>query len=271
MDILYKYVTSHRALTCIPEVGDGTLRATQPAALNDPFECAVTTVYVFPDEAEENREIAKVLTEINGSKPVTEEDVHRARREHGSLFTRQLFTAQVSTRFGIVSFTTDPRHPLMWSHYTTDGSGFVIGYDAAELSKLAGPVGCLRNVTYSDQPPPIMGPIVLVSPDSNLPKLLSCKSGHWSYEGEWRLIVELNRTIGTGETDQHGQPINLVQVPNEAVVSVYYTERTPRESVKLIRDRLADKNNRYRAENPRKLILSSTSYGYEEAPDDCQS
>ena len=32
-------------------------------------------------------------------------------------------------------------HPLMWAHYTTDGSGFVIGYDAAELGKLAGPVG----------------------------------------------------------------------------------------------------------------------------------
>ena len=38
MDILYKYVTVQRALTCIPELGDGTLRATQPAALNDPFE-----------------------------------------------------------------------------------------------------------------------------------------------------------------------------------------------------------------------------------------
>ena len=46
MDVLYKYVTHTRALTCIPEVGDGTLRATQPAALNDPFECAVTTHYV---------------------------------------------------------------------------------------------------------------------------------------------------------------------------------------------------------------------------------
>ena len=34
MEILYKYVTANRALTCIPEVGDGTLRATQPAALN---------------------------------------------------------------------------------------------------------------------------------------------------------------------------------------------------------------------------------------------
>ena len=271
MDILYKYVTPRRVLTCIPDVGDGTLRATQPAALNDPFECAVTTTYIIPEEAEENRELAKVLTDINESKPVTEEDVHRARQEHGSLFTRQLFTEQVSTRFGIVSFTTHPRHPLMWSHYTVDGSGFVIGYDVAELGKLTGPNGCLRSVTYGDKPALIGGPIVLVAPESNLPILLSMKSDHWSYEEEWRLIVELNRTIGTGEADQHGQPMNLVQVPNEAVVSVYYTERTPRESVKLIRGRLADRNNRYQAENPRKLILSSTAYSYEEAPDDCQS
>ena len=264
MDILYKYVTSRRALTCIPEVGDGTLRATQPAALNDPFECAVTTTYVIPDEAEENRELAKVLTELNENKPVTEEAVHRARREHGSLFTRQLFTEQVSTRFGIVSFTTDPFHPLMWSHYTTDGSGFVIGYDADELGKLAGAGGPLRNVEYGDKPPFILGPIVLVSPESNLPILLSRKSSHWSYENEWRLIVGLNRTIGTGETDQLGQAINLIQIPNEAVVKVYYTERTPLESLQLIQNRLMDKNNRYRSGNPRKLILSSTSYGYEE-------
>ena len=267
MNILYKYVTASRALACIPEVGDGTLRATQPAALNDPFECAVATQYVIPNEAEENRELAKVLTEINENKPVTEEDVHSSRRENGSLFTRHLFTKQVSTRFGVVSFTTDPYHPLMWSHYTTDGSGFVIGYDAAKLSTLVGPDAFLRKVTYGEKPPPILGPIVLVSPDSNLLILLSGKTSHWSYENEWRLIVELNRTIGTGETDQHGQPINLVQVPNEAVVSVYYTERTRHESVQLIRDRLADKNNRYRAKNPRKLVLSSTSYGYEEALD----
>ena len=124
---------------------------------------------------------------------------------------------------------------------------------------------------YGDRPPPIFDPIVLVWPESNLPKLLSIKSKHWSYENEWRLIVELDGTIGTGKTDRHGQPINLVQVPNEAVVSVYYTERTPPESVTLIRERLADKNNRYRTDSPRKLILSTSSYGYEEAPDDCES
>ena len=268
MDILYKYVTSDRALTCIPEVGDGTLRATQPAALNDPFECAVMPIYKFPSEEEENHKLAEVLTEINKSKPISAECVRDARVEHGSLFTRQLVTEQLSTGFGIVSFTTDPVHPLMWSHYTRDGSGFVIGYDKEELRKLTDIEGGLRSVTYGERPPPILDPIVLVWPDSNLSALLSIKSNHWSYENEWRLIVELNRTIGTGATDLRGQPINLVQVPNEAVVSVYYTERTPPETVKLIRERLADKNNRYRAESPRKLIMSFTTYGYIEAPAD---
>ena len=98
MDILYKYVTANRALNCIPEVGDGTLRATQPAALNDPFECAVTPLYVIRDASEENRLLAESLTEINESTPVTEEHVHCAREQYGSLFTRQLFAKQVSTK-----------------------------------------------------------------------------------------------------------------------------------------------------------------------------
>lgn len=271
MDILYKYVTARRALTCIPEVGDGTLRATQPAALNDPFECHVEPKYGYESKAEESRKLAQVITNINKRKPRTEEDVNRARLKYGSLLTRELFALQVSTRFGIVSFTAHRDHPLMWSHYTTDSSGFVIGYDFEELSKLTGPNGYLACVKYVKRPPPILGPEVLVSPNSNLPKLLSVKSDHWCYEDEWRLIVELNRTIGTGKNDQHEQPINLVRVPNEAVVSVYYTERTPDEKVKLIQDRLADRNNRYRAGKPTKLVLSYTSYGYEEAPDDCES
>ena len=267
MDTLYKYVTAERALTCIPEVGDGTLRATQPAALNDPFECAVTTTYFIPDESEENRELAKVLTMINASKPVTERAVRRARQEHGSLFTRQLVAEQVSTKFGVVSFATDPFHPLMWSHYTQDGSGFVIGYDVSDLLSLASQDDYLRAVRYNDRPPHIMGPIVLASPESNLPILQSNKSHHWTYEDEWRLIVELDKTIGTGQTDQHGQPINLVRVPNEAVASVHYTERTPPESVDLIRNRLSDANNRYGIKTLTKLVMSSTSYGYEESPD----
>ena len=120
---------------------------------------------------------------------------------------------------------------------------------------------------YVNKPPFLGGPKVLVSPQSNLTTILSIKSDHWAYEDEWRLIVELTRTIGTGVTDNLGHPVNLVQVPNEAIVCVYNTERTPHEPVKLIGDRLADENNRYRVKNPRKLVMSSISYGYEEVSD----
>ena len=98
----------------------------------------------------------------------------------------------------------------------------------------------------------IPGPVVLASPSSNLPRFLSLKSDHWRYENESRLIVEMNETIGRGETDRHGQPVNLVRVPNEAVVRVYYTERTPPESLETIRNRLANDNNRYQTDSPRK-------------------
>ena len=266
MEILYKYVTHQRALTCIPEVGDGTLRATQPTALNDPFECAITPVYVFPSEEEENQELATILTGINENRPKSAEDVSKARKEHGSLFTRQLFSEQLSTKYGIVSFSKDPFHPLMWSHYSGDGSGFVIGYEVTELGKLTSLEEGLRSVSYHSEPPRIAGPKVPVSPDANRWVLLSIKSDHWAYEDEWRLIAELSKTVGTGNTDQLNQPINLVQIPNNAVVSVYYTERTPPDSVELIRQRLADRNNRYRALEPRKLVMSHASYGYEEAP-----
>ena len=270
MDILYKYVTYDRALTCIPEVGNGSLRATQPAALNDPFECAVTPMISHINQTEVNLELANVLTEINARKPITEEDVLSAKAKHGSQFLRHLVSQQLSTAFGIVSFSVKPFHPLMWSHYAGDGSGFVIGYDKEEIGRLTAIDGGLQSVYYGGRPPRILEPTRLISPTFNLLALLSSKSDHWSYESEWRLIVELNRTIGTGETDHHNQPVNLVQIPNIAVRSVYYTERTPGDVVDLIRKRLADKNNRYRADVPRKLVMSFTSYGYEEASDDQQ-
>ena len=62
---------------------------------------------------------------------------------------------------------------------------------------------------------------------------------------QWRLIVELNATIGTGHRDAHDQPINLVRIPNTAVSRVFFTERTPKAAVDEVRKRLEDANNRY--------------------------
>ena len=266
VEVLYKYMSAERVLTCLPEVGDGTLRATQPSALNDPFECAVRSIFVM-EEGEANQEFARVLNSIHGTAPVTEDDVALAREQYGSLYLRNLFTKQVSQRFGIVSFTTDPRHPLMWSHYTSDGSGFVVGYDVEYLRRLSSREGSLREVRYGQDMAIIIGYVVLGFPDDNLNGLLSLKSDHWSHESEWRLIVELDETIGTGLRDSRGLPINLVRVPSEAVVSVYHTERTPPDTVDKIRSRLENSNIRYGTSHLTKLIASSERYEYEDAPE----
>ena len=266
VEVLYKYMTAERVLTCLPEIGDGTLRATQPAALNDPFECAVKPIFIM-GEREANREFARVLSDIHGTAPATEHDVALAREQYGSLYLRNLFTKQVSQRFGIVSFASDPRHPLMWSHYASDGSGFVVGYDVEYLRWLSSREGSLREVQYGQEMAIIIGYAILGSPDDNLNGLLSLKSDHWSYESEWRLIVELDETIGTGLRDSQSQPINLVRVPNEAVVAVYHTERTPRDIVGKIRSRLENPNNRYGTSHLTKLIASADRYEYENAPE----
>ena len=275
MKILYKYVTAERAMTCLPEVGDGTLRATQPIALNDPFECAmsffVNDSKGMGEEAEVDAAYARALTDIHPESAVTSCMVSQARETYGSLYARELLANQLSNRFGIVSFSADQLNPLMWSHYTTDGSGFVIGYDPREFRKLARTRDRLQPVQYDTQPC-LLGvsfdPVGMSdgsrSSDFDWSFLLIRKSQHWDYEQEWRLIVDLDQTIGTGQKDLHGQPVNLVRVPNEAVVSVFYTERTPHEAVDELRKRLANPNNRYTAEPLRKLMLAPNSYSYVE-------
>ena len=100
--------------------------------------------------------------------------------------------------------------------------------------------------------------------EENMHPLMSYKSARWEYEQEWRLIVELNETTGTGRRDGRCQPINLLRVPNPAVVKVYYTERTPADTVEMVRARLANSNNRYGTAAPTKLVMSDTSFGYQD-------
>ena len=264
MDFLYKYVSSQRVLTCLPEVGDGTLRATQPSALNDPFECATAKKFVEKDSEAGNRRLSTVLTNIHRSTPVSEAEVLEARERYGSLYMRELMSQQLSRRFGVIAFASSPYHPLMWSHYTVDGSGFVVAYDVEELKRLCATEDHLRPVLYSKEPPIIMDYPVL-SDAGNILVFLAKKSDHWKYEQEWRLIVELNATVGTGHRDAHDQPINLVRIPNRAVSSVFFTERTPAKAMDEVRKRLDDGNNRYRARHLTKLVLSETAYAYVEA------
>ena len=276
MQILYKYVTAERALTCLPEVGDGTLRVTQPSALNDPFECSISKA--FAEDAEEiaNKKLAEVLSSINENSPIGEEEVKRARSKYGSLYLRELFSKQISQRFGVISLSREALHPLLWAHYTKDGSGFVIGYTVELVEQSGNSSGRKKvevsqrraqEVNYAQKPGVLIGYEVLLD-EENIYRILLSKSSYWEYEREWRIVLELRYTIGTGIKDDRGQPINLVRIPNGAVKEVYYTERTPQDKIKEIKKRLENPNNRFGTTELIKLELAEERYGYQVAHED---
>ncbi len=257
MPLLYKYLSSERICDCLPEQGNGTLRATQPSALNDPFECSVRG----PLLTEYDNKVSNNLSAINPASPVSERDIARAREKYGSLYVRELLTRQLSARFGIISFSTDLRLPLMWSHYTTDGSGFAVGYDMDQLRNLdCGAI--LKPVEYFPRPPSLL--LSEEIDETILIPFLCLKSCDWSYEKEWRLIVDVSETMGTEGRDRRGFQVNVIRIPDTAVKRVYCTERTPPYLVERIQSRLEDSRNLYGAERVTKLVLSDDKYGYEE-------
>ena len=65
VEFLYKYMTAERVLSCLPKIGDGALRATQPAALNDLFECGVASGRVGLDRQMDDMELAEVLSSLS--------------------------------------------------------------------------------------------------------------------------------------------------------------------------------------------------------------
>ena len=259
---LYKYMPADRALVCLPEIGNGTLRATPPIALNDPYESFVRKLRPDREQDLSDEQLVSLLRNIYSGKPLDITMIVQAREQHGSNYLRELFARQLSFRYGIVSFSADPFHPLMWSHYAGEGAGFVVGYDERQLRE-ALDSAVLHRVRYVDTPVLWDYPATQIS--GSLAITIMCsKSCHWMYEKEWRLIVELKDTIGTGSEERHATsiPINLVRIPNEAVRSVYFAERTPREILDALESRLANTQNRYVNAHVRKLVLAEDEYVY---------
>ena len=259
MKLLYKYITAERILNCLPQIGNGTLRATRVASLNDPFECAMVVGMRSMTDSQGIAEASEILSSLNPTTPVTEGDVKEAMSDHGTLYVQHLAAKQLSQRFGIISFSTEYNDPLMWALYTGDGSGFVIGYDAEQLKPLC---EVLAPVIYEPRPF-LLSVYDSLSHQENIYTLLRLKGHQWTHENEWRMVVRLDKTIGLGTEDRHHQPINVLPIPNEAVKTVHYTERTPEDTVKLIQKRLGADVNRYSA-TLRLLVMSETQFSYQE-------
>ena len=262
--IIYKYMSADIAQKALSKDDSVLLRATQPASLNDVFECSTVR------DSSELQEMVDALNRVCPEFPLSVSDILNAQEELGDRAWNHLFRKQLSYRLGVISFSLDNTNSLLWAHYADEHRGFAVGYDVTYIMTKV--IGRNRNdkldvVSYEDNPLSInKRDDMLLGQDDILHTILLRKSSLWKYEQEARIIVDLRNTDRTHEVDRNGYPIHLFSIPNEAVATVYCTERTPESAIEKIEERLRDMGSRFGCSIVQKLILSSNSYRYEVSP-----
>ena len=263
-DILYKYVPCESLDYGLPT----TLRATQPAALNDIMEGNIrTSMEGRIDRDQWYATLFEELKRIFFEDALTEDEIERRKRQYGDPRVSTIIRDYLSRHVGVVSLSTDPLIPTMWAHYARN-SGFVVGYRTSDLRALGLD---LRRVLYLELAPvyyPTRDKIIrlmfvdkerlqeraqtdgsnsgipLLSSDveffelrrdwRELAKALFVKGETWESEKEARLLVDLQGTRALGESES-GYQIHVLDIPAEAIDEVYVGFNTPRTAVDRIR------------------------------------
>lgn len=210
---LYKYLTGER----IDVLRNGTVRFTQPSALNDPFEHAAKLDGVF-----ERPPRAKLDTPPSGSPDPLKALFRTAFGAFIKMTEQPLRKVGFPDRYAVLSLAEHNDNLLMWAHYAEEHRGFVIEFDTSHpfFDRGAAQEDCfnhLQEVTYQlDRP--------TLSLERYSQSLLF-KSPHWEYEQEWRMIVPTKEA--TEAKDTSVGKVFLYRFPPECVSAIILGSRMP--------------------------------------------
>ena len=233
---LYKYLAPDR----LDVLERGTIRYSQPSALNDPFE-----VRPYIDGITDRDRFDRTLRDMLPS--LVEEEYSKLPEQMRPLITLECFRDIISARIeaqgdelhrqlnslspvlaqnislkfdevlGILSLSETPDSLLMWSHYTCAHEGFVVGFDSAhphfaERKSSNDEFRHLRPIEYRQDRP--SAPLSEYSGTD----VFLVKSTDWSYEREWRIMRALPDANLVLQQAPH--PIYLFSFPPLAVAEV---------------------------------------------------
>lgn len=246
--ILYKYVVADR--TDILE--KGLIRFTHPSALNDLAELRPAFGQVFTaGYAAQRLDIQSIVTRAYEDSPelvrqtftpaafmqfaldklASNEGVMEFGKALGMVNSfagplRTLLHNKFDEMVGVLSLSETWDNAPMWAHYADQHKGFVIGFDDSHeyfhrRRSDKDELYHLRQVVYVDAP---TDPVSFSDLGSGTQIFLT-KDKSWSYEREWRMLVQLSdASIITGQVND---PVHLFHLPGSLVQSVIIGVRTP--------------------------------------------
>ncbi|MHB1143589.1 MAG: DUF2971 domain-containing protein [Thiobacillus sp.] len=252
---MYKYLAPER----VTVLDEAKLRYTPLGAFNDPFEGRPEITQVGTDEEALQsladalpKEAAKVYEtlppEVKRALPfsvmLNQLQAHANTKQLELLqqfrsltgIAKSLLHQKFDEHIGALCLSEVPDSLLMWSHYGASHSGFVIEFDAHheyfnEKRSDKDEFRHLRRVLYRETRPSM--------PLSQLegPDLFLVKSGHWSYEREWRILRALSEATTIIQASPF--PVHLFPFPRPTILSVILGARVTDTSERAIRAALA--------------------------------
>ena len=146
----------------------------------------------------------------------------------------KLIMKNCDEKVGILSLSRTEKSLLMWSHYSENGKGFVLGIDSKNpfFNKNNGIVDPIP-VVYSEKRKIFDISEHKIQEIENVPKIFSRKPLEWAYEEEerfFRLQNTDNGDIDTGQLDEYGKKIILSNLPPDAIKCIYIGYNTSIET-----------------------------------------
>lgn len=250
--ILYKYLSSER----IDVLSDLKIRYTQYGAFNDPFELnpnihkltEKTNIYdltkkdfktLIEDTYEQYPVVHSLISKNDFIKlAVPLENILKPYVLENMNYVIELLSAIMKNQFnlnlGALSLSEKPDNQLMWSHYSENHKGFVIGFNGEHeyfYQRLSpnDELRHLRKIVYQNERPKID------LMNANGVDIFLVKHTQWEYEAEWRIIRPFYDASQKIESDTY--PIYLFDFPVSAVTTVilgYRIEENYKVSIKSI-------------------------------------
>jgi len=111
---------------------------------------------------------------------------------------------EISSKYGMISFSEDYRSPLMWSHYAEKHAGICLGFEV--------PDDMLLKVRYRKDRFKLDGKSSLTKRD--IENLLTVKFSEWRYERERRILSSLSSATKDGDKyfDLFGPKLQLREI-----------------------------------------------------------
>jgi hypothetical protein len=238
---LYKYFAPERHSF----FADLRIRYSQLGAFNDPFEgrpeitalaikedILTTMGRVLPEEIRQAYDqlpahvrttitYGQVLALAEHLAKVNEPEMLSALESIG-IAAGSFFTGKIDQVLGVLCLSEVPDSLLMWAHYASSHTGFVVEFDALHASfheqkSDEDDLRHIRRVYYRESRP--SAPLS----DMSAIELFLVKSGHWGYEREWRIVRPLADATATVPADPY--PIALFEIPPAAVSGVIMGSR----------------------------------------------